>query len=126
VLGPQFRSYDDVRPGGGDASEPQSVRRGWDLPRLQPVRERRAAILDVDVADLASRSRQSHIVEARRLIITLGRERWTQRTKDLASALEWSADTVTYIQREGVSQRLDDREFLRRHENLDKALIGGG
>ena len=35
-----------------------------------------AALLDVDVVDLASRSRRNHIVEARRLIITLGRERW--------------------------------------------------
>jgi hypothetical protein len=34
-------------------------------------------------------------------IITLGRERWAQSTKDLASALDKSADWVTYIQREG-------------------------
>jgi len=56
---------------------------------------RSAAILDVDVADLASRSRQNHVVEARRLIITLGRECWAQSTKDLASSLEKSADNVT-------------------------------
>ena len=78
------------------------------------------------LADLASRSRQNHVVEARRLIITLGRERWSQSTKDLAPALDKSADTVTYIQREGVRQRLDDGEFLRKYENLDEALIGGG
>jgi REP element-mobilizing transposase RayT len=72
---------------------------------------RSAAVLNIDVADLASRSRQTHVVEARRLIIALGRERWVQSTKDLASALEKSADTVTYIQREGVRQRLDDEEF---------------
>jgi hypothetical protein len=80
----------------------------------------------VRVADLASRSRQTHVVEARRLIIALGRERWVQSTKDLASALEKSADTVTYIQREGVRQRLDDEEFSLRFENLDEALIGRG
>jgi hypothetical protein len=66
------------------------------------------------------------VVEARRLIIALGRERWVQSTKDLASALEKSADTVTYIQREGVRQRLDDEEFSLRFENLDEALIGRG
>ncbi len=86
---------------------------------------RSAAVLDIDVA-VASRSRQTHVVEARRLIIALGRERWVQSTKDLASALEKSADTVTYIQREGVRQRLDDEEFSLRFENLDEALIGRG
>ena len=45
--------------------------------------------------------RQHDVVGARRLIITLGRERWAQSTKDLASALDKSADWVTYIQREG-------------------------
>jgi REP element-mobilizing transposase RayT len=85
-----------------------------------------AAVLAVDEAELASRSRLGPIVEARRLIVTLGRERWAQRSKDLASALNKSADTVTYIQREGVRQRLHDREFVRRYENLDNALVGGG
>jgi len=59
------------------------------------------------------------------MIITLGRERWAQSTKELASALQKSADTVTYIQREGVKQRLDDGEFSRRYEDLDAALVGG-
>jgi len=76
------------------------------------------------VAALASRSRQSHVAEARRLIITLGRERWAQSTKDSASALENSADTVTSLQREGVKQRLGDEKLLQRCEHLDEALIG--
>ena len=80
--------------------------------------KRCAAVLQVDSADLESRSRQREVVEARRLIITLGRERWRQSTKDLASALQKSADTVTYIQREGVKQRLDDETFSRRYEDL--------
>jgi hypothetical protein len=69
---------------------------------------------------------RSDVVEARRLIITLGRERWAQSTKQLASALQKSADTVTFIQREGVRQRLDDQAFSRRYENLDGALVSGG
>lgn len=87
--------------------------------------ERSAAILHVDVADLESRSRQRNVVEARRLVVSLGRERWAQSTKDLASALKKSADTVTYIQCEGVKQRLGDERFSRRYENLDAALVGG-
>jgi hypothetical protein len=39
------------------------------------------------------------VVEARRLIVGLERERWRRITKDLASALEKSVDTVTSIQR---------------------------
>jgi len=72
---------------------------------------RSAAILHIDVADLTSRSRQHHVVEAGRLIITLGRERWAQSTKDLAAVLNKSADTRTYIQREGFRQRRDDEAF---------------
>ncbi len=60
------------------------------------------------------------------LYVTLGRERWEQSTNELASALEKSADTVTYIQREGVKQRLDGEEFARRYEDLDESLVGGG
>ena len=88
--------------------------------------ERCAAVVQVDAADLESRTRQRKVVEARRLIITLGRERWGQSTKDLASALQKSADTVTYIHREGVKRRLDDETFSRRYEDLDAALAGGG
>jgi len=57
--------------------------------------------------------------------VTLGRERWAQRTKDLASALEKSLDTVTFIQREGIGQRLDDEAFSRQYEYLDERLFGG-
>jgi len=42
------------------------------------------------------------VVEARRPIITQGRERWAQRTKDLASALQKSVDTVACFQRDGA------------------------
>ncbi len=83
-----------------------------------------ADILHLKVEDLASRSRLQPLVEARRLIVTLGRERWAQSTKNLASALHKSADTVTYIQREGVKQRLDDEHFQQRYEKLDRLLIG--
>jgi hypothetical protein len=81
---------------------------------------------DIDMADLASRSRQHHVVEARRLIVTLGRERWAQGTKELALAFGKSADTVTYIQREGIRQILEGGDFSRRYESLDEGLIGEG
>ena len=92
---------------------------------LEESIERSAAILHIDVADLTSRSRQHHVVEVRRLIVTPGRERWARSTKNLASARQKSSDTVTFIQREGVRQRLENEKFLRRYENLDEELAGG-
>jgi len=69
---------------------------------------------------------QHDVVEARRLIITLGGERWAQSTKDLASALDKNPDWATSSQREGARQRLDDEAFSRRYKHLDEGLVGGG
>ena len=88
--------------------------------------DRCAACLDINAADLASRSRKQRAVEARRLVITLGRERWGQSTKELASVLGKSADTVTYLLREGIRQRMDDDVFSQRYEALDAEMAGGG
>ena len=85
----------------------------------------KGGILHIDVGELASRSRRGDVVEARRLIVTVGREHSAQSSKQLASALQKSADTVTSIQREGVRQRLDDRAFSRRYESPDAALVDG-
>lgn len=85
-----------------------------------------AAILDIEVEALASRSRHPAVVEARRLMVTLGRERWRQSTKELASVLEKSADTVSYLTREGIRLRLEDEAFARRFEALDAAMTKRG
>ncbi len=85
-----------------------------------------AAILDIEVEKLASRSRRPAMVEARRLMVTLGRERWRQSTKELASVLEKSADTVSYLTREGIRLRLEDEAFARRFKALDAAMIERG
>ena len=79
--------------------------------------------LGIDVAELASRTRRRHVVEARRLLITLGRERWGQKAKDLGEALGKKADTISYLSREGIRQRLEDGDFARRYETLDEAMI---
>lgn len=80
--------------------------------------------LEIDVADLASRTRQRHVVEARRLLLALGRERWGQRANDLGRALGKKADTISYVAREGIRLRLEDELFARRYETLDEAMIG--
>jgi REP element-mobilizing transposase RayT len=85
-----------------------------------------AAILDVGVEELASRSRRRPVAGDRRLIVTLGRERWGQSTKELASVLKKSADTVSYLTREGITLRLEDQAFARRYEGLDAEMIACG
>jgi len=82
-----------------------------------------AAVLDIEVDNLASRSRQPAVVQARRLMVSLGRERWRQSTKELATVLDKSADTVSYLTREGIRLRLEDEAFARRFEALDAAMI---
>ena len=79
--------------------------------------------LEIAVADLASRSRQRGVVEARRLLLALGRERWGQKAKDLGAALCKKGDTISYLAREGIRQRLADVDFSRRYEALDEAMI---
>jgi putative transposase len=81
-----------------------------------------SSVLDVDVKELASRSRREGVVDARRLVVTLGRERWGQRTKDLAGALGKSADVATYLIGEGGKRRLTDPAFAERIEALDAEL----
>lgn len=82
--------------------------------------------LGIDVADLASRTRRRIVVEARRLIVALGRERWGQKANELGAALGKNGDTVSYVAREGIRQRLDDKDFARRYDALDQAMIGEG
>ena len=81
-----------------------------------------SAVLGVDVRDLSSQSRSKELVDLRRLIVALGRERWGQRTKDLAAAISRSPDVATYLIGEGVKRRLADAGFAERFEALDDEL----
>jgi len=54
------------------------------------------------------------VVESRRLLLALGRERWGQRATDLGTVLGEKADTISYLAREGVRQRLEDEVFAER------------
>jgi REP element-mobilizing transposase RayT len=98
---------------------------GIERPRISSAEyvEHCADILGVGSGALASRSRLPAIVEARRLVVTLGRERWDQKASELATALDKSADVISYLKREGVKRRLGDQVFASRLEDLDKALI---
>jgi REP element-mobilizing transposase RayT len=80
--------------------------------------------LEAEVADLSSRTRRRRVVESRRMLLALGRERWGQKANELGAALGKKADTISYLAREGIKQRLDDEDFSRRYEALDEAMIG--
>lgn len=68
--------------------------------------------------------RAEPVVEARRLLLALGRERWAQKANELGAALGKKAEIVSYLAREGIRQRLEDEEFVKQHEALDDAMIG--
>jgi len=57
------------------------------------------------------------------LLLTLGRDRWGQKATDLGAALGKKADTISYLAREGIRQRLEVEDFARRYEALDQAMI---
>ena len=80
--------------------------------------------LGIDVRDLASRGRRRELVEVRRLLLALGRERWGQKATDLGAVLGKKADTISYLAREGTRHRLEDEVFAERYEALDEAMIG--
>ena len=80
--------------------------------------------LGIDIDDLASRTRRRSVVEARRLLLALGRERWAQKANELGAALGKKAEIVSYLAREGIRQRLEEEEFSKRYEALDDAMIG--
>jgi len=79
--------------------------------------------LGIGVADLASRGRRREVVEARRLLLALGRERWGQKATDLGAILDKNADMIGYLAREGIRQRLEDEVFAERYEALDETMI---
>jgi REP element-mobilizing transposase RayT len=79
--------------------------------------------LGIDVEDLASRGRRREVVETRRLLLALGRERWGQKATDLGTVLGKNADTISYLAREGIKQRIENNEFESRYNVLDEAMI---
>ena len=63
------------------------------------------------------------MVESRRLILALGRERWGQKATDLGAVLGKRADMISYLAREGIRQRLENSDFASRYNALDEAMI---
>ena len=80
------------------------------------------AVAGVDVDRLASRTRDRQTALARRLVVTLGVERWRQRGSDLAVVLAKHPDVVSWWVGEGVRLRLGHNRFSDQLDALDRQL----
>ena len=91
------------------------------MPARQFIEEL-CRILGAAPATLASRSRDRSTAEARRIVATLGVERWGQKGRELGRVLGKNSDMVSAWVGEGVRRRLTDADFARKLDDLDRAL----
>jgi REP element-mobilizing transposase RayT len=80
-------------------------------------------ILDVDMAHVSSRRRDRAVAAVRRLIVTLGVERWRQNRTELAKVLEKNPDVISWWAGEGAALRGEDSEFAAEMGRADEALV---
>jgi len=71
---------------------------------------------------LASKVRDRDTAGKRRIIATLGVERWRQKGTELAAVLKKNQDVVSWWVGEGVRRRLEDEAFAAEIDRLDKEL----
>ena len=81
-------------------------------------------LADFDVEYLASRARDRSTAGKRRLVVTLGVERWRQKGTELAAVLKKNSDVVSWWVGEGIRRRLEDEEFAGELDRLDRELSG--
>ena len=91
------------------------------MPTEQFVEEV-CCLLGVEPARLASRARDRSTAEMRRIVTTLAVERWGQKGRDIAAFLGKNPDVVSYWVGQGVRRRLEDPDFARRLDALDREL----
>ena len=93
-------------------------------PTLEAARfvELVCEIAELDIDRLASRARDRETAAMRRLVVTLGVERWRQKGTALAEVLNKNPDVVSWWIGEGVRRRLNDRGFAAKLDGLDAQL----
>ena len=79
-------------------------------------------LADFDFEVLASKARDRDTAGKRRIIATLGVERWRQKGTELAAVLKKNQDVVSWWVGEGVRRRLEDEVFSAEIDRLDKEL----
>ena len=79
-------------------------------------------ILGVDEEEVRSRSRGKEVARWRRLIVTLGVERWRQNRTRLAGVLQKNPDVLSWWAGEGAALRHEDPDFAATLDRADEEL----
>jgi hypothetical protein len=79
-------------------------------------------VLDVNRDELCSRSRSRSVARVRRLVVTLGVERWRQNRTRLARVLRKNPDVLSWWASEGATLRQEDPEFAATLDFADEEL----
>jgi REP element-mobilizing transposase RayT len=98
---------------------------GLDRPDVSAVDfvEHCVKSLNADLDEIVGPSRRRDATYNRQLIVSLGRERWGQQTKELAIVINRSPDRVSHIAGEGTRRRVDDEVFSSLVDRLDTELF---
>ena len=75
-----------------------------------------------DPDQLGSRARDRNTADARKVVATLGVERWSQRRAALAAVLNKNPDVVSFGVGEGAPRRQEEPEWAARLDELDERL----
>jgi REP element-mobilizing transposase RayT len=109
-----------------DASHVDFQGRTSDLerPRLEADEfiRRVCELAGYDSEQLASRARDRDTADARKVVATLGVERWSQRRTALAAALNKNPDVVSFWAGKGARRRQEDPGYAARLDELDERL----
>lgn len=126
VWHPFIASADVPLEGQDDTTKIDMLGRSADLERptldAGEFIRRLCKIAGFDLEHLRSRARDREAASNRRLIVTLGAERWRQKRIDLASVLDKNPDVVSWWIGEGTKRRMEDSAFAETIDKLDRAL----
>jgi len=75
-----------------------------------------------DPDQLASRSRDRATANARKVVATLGVERWRQKRTALAAVLNKNPDVVSFWAGEGARRRQEEPDHAAKLDELDERL----
>jgi REP element-mobilizing transposase RayT len=79
-------------------------------------------LAEFDPDQLASRSRDRGTANARKVVATLGVERWSQKRTALAAVLNKNPDVVSFWAGEGARRRQEDPNYAAKLDELDERL----
>jgi len=103
----------------GSSVENARFRPGPLQPELQPTTP---IELKLTVRELTARSSGRRITTIRTLLVSLAVERWRLRPSELAPHFGRRNDVVSRWVRWGAQRRMEDKEFAKLYEKIDRSL----